>query len=200
VAGVRSSDPGAPRLRVVVASHNPAKLTAARRAFSESFPGAALELVTTTAESGVGAQPKSDEETRRGALNRAHDARRREPQAMYWVGIEGGVEAIDGQLMTFAWMAVLDADGRLGAARSATLPLPPEIHTRVMQGEELGEANDAVFGTTGSKRHGGAFGLLTGGRYTREGIYAETLCIALLPLLNPLYVTPPRTAGGTETG
>jgi non-canonical (house-cleaning) NTP pyrophosphatase len=88
-------------------------------------------------------------------------------------------------------MAVLGDDDRLGAARSATLPLPPEVRARVERGQELGAANDAVFGTVGSKHRGGAFGLLTGGRYTREGIYAETMCLALLPFVNPLYQANP---------
>ncbi|MEJ2383322.1 MAG: inosine/xanthosine triphosphatase [Xanthomonadales bacterium] len=188
---------GAAPLRVVVASHNPAKVVAVRDAFGASFPGAELNLVPTTADSGVAEQPMSDAETRQGALNRAHDARSRHPDADYWVGLEGGVALIGGELLAFAWMAVLDAPGRLGMARSATLPLPPEVRARVERGEELGSANDAVFGTVGSKQRGGAFGLLTGGRFTREGVYAETLCLALLPFVNPLYATSPNGTPAT---
>jgi inosine/xanthosine triphosphatase len=179
-------------LRIVVASHNPAKLTAAREAFGAAFPENELEIVAATAESGVADQPSSDAETRRGALNRARDARSRQPGADYWVGMEGGVETIGGQLFTFAWMTVLDAMGRHGAARSLTLPLPPAVRARVERGEELGDANDAVFGTRDSKRRGGAFGLLTDGRLTREGVYAQTLGIALLPLVHPLYAATPQ--------
>lgn len=184
-----SDAPSPPRLRVVVASHNPAKLIAARNAFSASFPGTEPEIVPLTADSGVAAQPSSDAETRRGALNRVRNARAQHPEADYWVGIEGGVETIGGQLLTFAWMAVLDTGGRLGCARTATLPLPPAVRARVERGQELGAANDAVFGTVGSKRRGGAFALLTDGRFTREGVYGETLCLALLPFANPLYPT-----------
>ena len=75
--------------------------------------------------------------------------------------------------------------------------LPPEVRARVERGEELGSANDAVFGTVGSKQRGGAFGLLTGGRFTREGVYAETLCLALLPFVNPLYATSPNGTPAT---
>jgi non-canonical (house-cleaning) NTP pyrophosphatase len=52
---------------------------------------------------------------------------------------------------------------------------------------ELGEANDRVFATVNSKQGGGAYGLLTDGRYTRESIYAQTLIIALTPFVNALY-------------
>jgi inosine/xanthosine triphosphatase len=181
-------------LSVVVASRNPAKVNAVRAAFGASFPGATLDIVTVTVDSGVADQPVSDEETRRGALNRARNARARRVGADYWVGLEGGVETIDGELLAFAWMAVLDATGHRGMARSPTLPLPPDVRMRVARGEELGTANDAVFGTVGSKAGGGAFGLLSGGRFTREGVYAQTLCLALLPFINPVYRAEPEQA------
>lgn len=191
--------PDASRLRVIVASRNPAKLVAVRNAFAASFPGATLDIVPVSAESGVSGQPKSDAETRRGARNRARDARSGHPDADYWVGLEGGVEAVGGEMLAFAWMAVLDADDRLGIARSTTLPLPPEVRIRVERGQELGDANDAVFGTVGSKQRGGAFGLLTAGRFTREGVYAETLCLALLPFVNPLYRATPNNPDTNST-
>jgi non-canonical (house-cleaning) NTP pyrophosphatase len=37
---------------------------------------------------------------------------------------------------------------------------------------------------------GGAFGLLTNGIYTREGVYTEALVIALVPFVNELYRKP----------
>ena len=60
-------------------------------------------------------------------------------------------------------------------------------------GMELGEANDRVFATVNSKQGGGAYGLLTDGRYTRESIYTQTLIIALTPFVNELY---PHANGG----
>jgi non-canonical (house-cleaning) NTP pyrophosphatase len=44
-----------------------------------------------------------------------------------------------------------------------------------------------VFGTSGSKHAGGAFGLLTDDRLTRRSVYAETLTVALIPIVNDLY-------------
>ena len=58
------------------------------------------------------------------------------------------------------------------------------------QGLELGDANDKVFATVNSKHQGGAFGLLTNGIYTREGVYTEALVIALVPFVNGLYTEP----------
>ena len=157
-------------MKIVVASRNPAKITAVREAFGHHFDPDVIELVPVSVPSGVADQPVSDDETRAGARHRAENARDAERDAEFWVGLEGGIQEFDGQLMAFAWMAVLDRDGRLGEARSVTLPLPPAIKRLVDGGMELRDANDRVFGTVNSKHEGGAFALLTGGRYTREGV------------------------------
>ena len=173
--------------KIVVASRNPAKLFAVEDAFSRHFPKEQLELVAVAVESGVSDQPTSDVETRQGARNRARAAQQTEQRADFWVGLEGGVEAIDDQLMAFAWMVVFDDQGQMGEARTVTLPLPPAIKKLVDEGMELGDANDRIFSTLNSKEKGGAFGLLTNGLYTRESVYTEALVVALLPCVNELY-------------
>jgi inosine/xanthosine triphosphatase len=174
-------------MKVVIASKNPVKARATSEAFLRQFPGKEFEFIATEAESGVDDQPFSDDDTRHGAINRAHNAADRHPGADFWVGLEGGVDTFNSQLMTFAWMAVLGKDGRTGTARTVTLPLPPAVKKLVEDGMELGEANDRIFATVNSKHEGGAFGLLTDGLYTREGVYTDTLVIALVPFVNGLY-------------
>ena len=174
-------------LHVVVASKNPVKIEAVRAAFSACLPGRGLEVEGVEARSGVTEQPVGDDETLTGARNRMNDARRQRPDADYWVGPEGGIGKHDEALVAFAWMVVGDRHGGAGEARSATLPLPPRVRELVDQGMELGEANDRVFETENSKQAGGAFGLLTDGRHTRESVYAQTVELALVPLLHPLF-------------
>jgi len=174
-------------VKIVVASRNPVKINAAREAFAAVYPGCMLEVTGVDVDSGVGAQPDSDAKTRTGARARAVQAHTVEPGADFWVGLEGGVDVFDDQLMAFAWMAVKGRKGDISEARSATLPLPPAVKELVDSGMELGEANDRVFATVNSKQGGGAYGLLTDGRYTRESIYAQTLIIALTPFVSALY-------------
>ena len=175
-------------MKVVVASKNPVKLEAARAAFSALMPDANLQMIAVSVDSGVGNQPTSDEETRRGARTRAANARKSNAEADFWVGLEGGIEVFEEQLMAFAWMAVLDINGRLSCARSTTLPLPPSVRDLIIdKGLELGEANDKVFSTANSKQGGGAYGLLTDGLYTRQSVYTQTMILALLPFTNALY-------------
>lgn len=172
---------------VVVASHNPVKIAAVRQSFDAHFGVDTYELVSVSVESGVGDQPKSDTETRQGAENRANHAALERPEADYCVGLEGGVETVNDQLMAFAWMAVRNSAGRISEARTVTLPLPDEVRKLLEQGLELGDANDTVFGTVGSKLKGGAYGLLTKGQFTRESVYTEALTIALIPFVNAAY-------------
>ncbi|MDX1480493.1 MAG: inosine/xanthosine triphosphatase [Woeseiaceae bacterium] len=174
-------------MKIVVASSNPVKLKAVETAFADSFEGEALSVESVESRSGVSDQPTSDEETRHGAVNRSRHAMELAPDADFWVGIEGGVEAIGDGLVAFAWVAIRRKGGRSGQARTVTLPLPPAIRRLIDDGLELGEANDRVFETSNSKQGGGAFGLLTGGRYTRESVYVQAISIALIPIVNPLY-------------
>lgn len=172
---------------VVVASRNPVKIAAVRQAFAAYFEPGEIELESVDVESGVGDQPQSDTETRNGARTRANAAAALQPVADFCVGLEGGIETIDDHLMAFAWMAIRARSGQISEARTVTLPLPDSIRDLVQGGMELGDANDRIFSTSNSKQKGGAFGLLTEGRYTREGVYAQALTIALVPFVHELY-------------
>ena len=69
--------------------------------------------------------------------------------------------------------------------------LPAAVAELVRGGIELGEADDQVFGTQGSKQHNGAVGLLTDDVLTRDGFYAQAVQLALIPLINP-HLYPKR--------
>lgn len=171
--------------KVVVASHNPVKLLAARTGFERMFAGEVFEFVSTAVPSGVRDQPMSSEETLRGALNRARAARQFLPDAEFWVGIEGGIEDDGaGEMAAFAWVTVL-ADGLEGKARTGTFYLPVEVARLIHAGKELGEADDIVFGRTNSKQENGAIGILTGDVIDRAALYEHAVVLALVPFRNP---------------
>jgi inosine/xanthosine triphosphatase len=174
-------------VKVFVASKNPVKCAATHAAFESLYPDDDIELLSVSVASGVADQPMTDAETRLGARNRAANARLAEPGGDFWAGLEGGIEVIDDQLMAFAWMAVIGRDGPASLARSVSLPLPPAVRSLIDEGLELGEANDRVFSTLNSKQGGGAFGLLTDGRLTRESVYTQAMLLALMPFANPLF-------------
>jgi inosine/xanthosine triphosphatase len=127
----------------------------------------------------------SDEETRRGARNRAQNAKSATPNADYWIGIEGGCESIDNELTAFAWIVIINRAGRFSESRSATFALPPAIAELVYAGVELGEADDRIFGRQNSKQMNGAVGILTRDVVDRIALYDLPVALALIPFRNP---------------
>ena len=178
-----------PDKTAVVASTNPVKVEATRSAFRRAFPDQDIAVASTAVSSGVGSQPLSDAQTLKGAEERARGARALVPGAAFWVGIEGGVEERAGGLAAFAWVVVL-SDRRIGRARTGTFFLPNAVADLVRRGVELGEADDRVFGRTGSKRDLGAVGLLTGGVIDRTALYEHAVVLALVPFRNDALYPP----------
>ncbi|KAL7963107.1 Maf/Ham1 [Trichoderma compactum] len=189
--------------RVIVASRNNVKISAAKVAFGGMFPSAAFSFTGLNVPSGVADQPMTDAETLQGARNRARNARNAEPQADYWVGIEGGVDDSGDAMETFAWVVVLGKvdtpasrretaststsaakTERMGRARTAAFFQPEEVARLVRGGMELGPADDRVFGSDNSRQHSGSIGLLTGDLINRTSYYVPAVIGALIPFRN----------------
>lgn len=171
-------------LRVAIASTNPVKIRAALGGFQAMFGDETVQVEGIDVPSAVAAQPRTDAETLRGAEARASRARAQAPEADFWVGIEGGVAEVDGDMAAYAWVVVRSC-GLVGRARSGTFFLPEPVARLVHEGLELGEADDQVFGKTNSKQDTGAVGLLTGGAVDREALYQHAVTLALIPFVNP---------------
>lgn len=171
--------------KIVVGSKNQLKIDAAVDAFRKMFPETPCEGFGVSAASDVSDQPMGEEETFTGALNRAQNALKEMPDADYGVGIEGGIEERNGEMLAYAWMAVCSKDGKIGKGRSSAFVLPAKVAELVRQGKELGEADDIVFGKTNSKQANGAVGLLTGDVIVRRDYYTEACVLAWIPFKNP---------------
>lgn len=170
--------------RVVVGSANPVKVEAARRAFRRVLPGEETEVEGLSVPSGVPEQPRGREETREGAIGRAEAVASRRPEADFCVGAEGGVVEEGGRMFAFARVAVRSA-GATGESSTGLFRLPEPVARRVRAGQELGAADDEVFGVEDSRRGAGAVGLLTGGAVSRTELYAQAVCLALAPFVHP---------------
>ena len=186
--------------QVAVGSANPVKLAAARAVLGRAFPGSTVTAAPVP--SGVPDQPWGDEQTRRGAENRARAALATLGGASDALGVafEGGVVAeADGRVRTCAWAAVATSDGAVHVGGSLAMPLPPVLAARLRAGEELGPATDAVAGTVNIKHAGGAVGVLTAGLVDRQQAYEVLLAYALAPLLAPAFWAPDFRGAGAES-
>jgi inosine/xanthosine triphosphatase len=171
---------------IAVGSGNPVKLAAVRAVLGSMAPDAECRAVTVA--SGVPDQPVGDDETIRGALERARAAQAA-TGADIGVGLEGGVvELPGGGLRTCAWAAVVTADGRTGIGGSLAMPLPAAVARLVRdEGLELGVAMDRLTGQRDIKHRGGAVGVLTSGLIDRQRAYETLVTYAMAPLLSEHY-------------
>ena len=177
-----------PFVRVAVGSSNPVKLAAVRAVLARVQP--ALQIDGVEVDSGVPDQPMGDEQTQRGARNRAIAALQR-TGAELAVGLEGGVvELADGRMRSCAWAVVVDRDGREGMGGSLSMPLPDLVAARIRAGDELGHAMDAIANVVGTKHGRGAVGILTAGLIDRQAAYEPMVAYALAPWLAPALFAP----------
>lgn len=172
-------------LLIVVASKNPVKAAAIEGAFRSLFPSRRFDIRTAEAPSGVSDQPMSDEETRRGALNRVAHVRDKAPEGDVWAALEGGIAETDAGMAAFAWI-IVETKTTHGESRTATFPLPEAVAELIRSGVELGDADDAVYGRKNSKQGDGAIGILTDGLIDRRQLYEHAAIMAMIPLKGQL--------------
>jgi len=169
---------------IILASQNPVKADAVRRGFQRVHANEEFNIQSIQVQSGVSDQPMSDQATLDGAITRAKHARMANPEANFWIGIEGGCDYLDREMVAFAWVVILD-EARQGSARTALFRLPQEIKALVEGGMELGDADDLVFSRRNSKQKSGAVGILTRNVVTRTTLYEQAVVLALIPFINP---------------
>ncbi|MEO7999627.1 MAG: inosine/xanthosine triphosphatase, partial [Gemmatimonadaceae bacterium] len=182
--------------KVVVGSTNPVKIAAVRAVIARVAPDATVHSVAVA--SGVPDQPWGDEETQRGAAERARQAlgHTDHDNADLGIGVEGGVvKQADGSVRTCAWAVAYTRDGRHGTGGSLCVQLPPEVAALVIAGTELGHAMDKVAKLVDTKRRTGAVGILTAGLIDRQRAYEPLITYSLAPFLAADYFERPVSVG-----
>lgn len=174
------------RLIFAVGSQNPVKTACVREAVSEIWQSAEITGIGT--ESGVSAQPMSEDETFAGAVNRARSALELVANATYGVGVEGGLVDQANGMWAFAVVVIAGRDRFLSHGQTGRFRLPEGVANLIRhEGLELGHADDRFFGRENSKQNEGAIGILSDGRINRMTLYKPAVTFALLPLIHPEY-------------
>ncbi|MGZ0086767.1 DUF84 family protein [Caldibacillus thermoamylovorans] len=157
---------------IAVGTKNEAKIAAVRAVFGETGD----RIIPLEVPSGVSRQPLSDEETRRGAIERAKRALEA-IEADIGIGLEGGVMNIDGQWWLCNWGALVDRNGVTVAAGGARLALPPELGAGLEAGRELGELMEEYTGRRNIRTKEGAVGVFTSGRIDRAAMFSHIVAL-----------------------
>ncbi len=169
---------------VAVGSDNPVKLDSVLMAFNRVWPEHGWLFEGCDAPSGVRPQPMSDEEARAGARARAAYALRH-LDGQFGIGIEGGLQDVEGSWFNSAWVVVVDRSGSEGMSSTTRVAVPNVLMSLVQQGHELGDACDIYLGAQDTKYQGGLVGMMTNHVLDRSGVYADAVVAALARFLQP---------------
>ena len=173
-------------MKIAIGSTNPVKVKAVRTMVGRQWPDA--EICPVAVPSGVSEMPLNDDETIRGARNRAMAARLK-ADADLGIGLEGGVHPEVFGLVLQGWAVIVDGNGREGIGAAARLPLPTLIADRILDGEELGPVMDDLLNDHNVKQKGGAVGALTAGLVPRGDAFAIAVAYSLSPFIAPEFYT-----------
>ena len=175
-------------MKINVGSQNPAKVEAIREILKEYAMFVEAEVNPVNASSDVSEQPKSLDETIKGAINRAKSAFAQ--GADLGIGIESGLMAVPYTKTGYMDLcACAIYDGRqVHLGLSSAFEFPKEV-TRIILEQEV-DANEAAYraGLTKEQKIGsseGIIGIVTKGRVTRKEYTKQAIRMALIHLENP---------------
>lgn len=174
-------------MKIIVGTKNNTKISAVQEIISDYDFLKNSEVIGIETESGVNDQPKSLEETIRGAKNRAEKVFE---NCNYSIGIESGLMKVPetkSGFMDVCVCAIFDGKNfHLGL--SSAFEYPKEI-TRLINEDGLNatEAANKIGLTTNPKLGSaeGIIGIITKGRITRKEYTKQAIRTALMHLENP---------------
>ncbi|KAB2338874.1 DUF84 family protein [Cytobacillus depressus] len=157
-------------MKIIIGSKNPAKVLAVQSVFNNDQ----IEFISVNVPSGVSNQPFSDEETIKGAINRAYSALE-VGDGDIGIGLEGGVQETTHGLFLCNWGALAEKGKPPIIAGGARIPLPKEIAGRLLSGEELGPVMEKFTEKEDVRKKEGAVGIFTNGQISRSEMFTHVV-------------------------
>ncbi len=171
-------------MKILVGSKNQVKILAAQEVFEKYFTD--VKIIGFRVSSGVSDQP-IDNETFKGAENRAVELKeindKKNINADYFVGIEGGITKQHNRWFAFGGMCIIDKDNKKAYGSSPQFELPNFVIEQLLNGVELGDVMDKLMNTTNSKHKSGAIGFFTNNIMDRKELYVAGLTVTLVPFI-----------------
>jgi len=166
------------KIKVAIGSRNIVKIQAVKKAFQSVWPDKNFKFISVEVNSRVNSQPMSDQESIRGAKNRAKEAIEK-TNAYFGAGLEGGICQIENQYFVRAWIVIVDQRGNLGMSSTLSAPLSRKFLKLINNGKELGEVTDIISQQKDTKYKQGYFGFISDDLITREKAYIDGVIVAL---------------------
>lgn len=162
--------------KILIATNNRAKTKAVETVGRLYYPNAIF--INQDVPSLVSDQPMSNEVTRQGAINRAKHAMDI-LDGTFSIGLEGGVQEIDGTMYICNWGALAIKTGEVFTATGAGVPLPDEIAEQLRAGGELGPIMDVYTNKQGIRHNEGAIGVFTNGIIKRNDMFEHIMLLLI---------------------
>ncbi len=173
-------------MKISIGSKNPVKIAAVEDGLAETFSGA--EFIPVEVNSGVSTQPIGDEETSRGAINRAKEALKI-AGADFGVGLEAGVKETEHGMMGTVWCAIVDKNRKISLGGGLHYHVPVKLAEGIRKGGELGPLTDKLVKRANTKHQEGTIGIVTKGAIDRKRAYESLVRLAVAKHVNPeLYL------------
>lgn len=157
-------------MKIIIGSKNPAKILAVQAAFSDYE----ADIMSEDVPSGVNNQPFSDEETIKGAINRAYGALDISGGHI-GIGLEGGVQQTPYGLFLCNWGVLAENGQPPIIAGGARIPIPEAVAERLLAGEELGPVMDDYTKKENIRKNEGAVGIFTNGQINRAEMFSHVM-------------------------
>lgn len=164
-------------MKILIGTNNKAKTKAVQTVSRTYYPDAQFENIEVP--SMVSDQPMSQEETRQGAINRAKQLMEFSKDALFGVGLEGGVQVIEGQMYICNWGALVTQEGDIFTATGAGVPLPQEIAEQLLAGAELGPVMDVYTNRNNIRHEEGAIGVFSNGIVNRSAMFEHIMLLLI---------------------
>lgn len=151
-------------MKVYLGTLNKAKVAAVKEVLSD------YEVVSMKVDSGVNKQPLNDEETINGALNRAKNL----PLDGLRIGLEAGVQELNGILFLTNFGVLIDEENNVYYAGGTRIPLPKYMKNEILiNKKELSEVMEEYTKVIDGRNHEGAISFLTDSLVKRKDIFTH---------------------------
>lgn len=154
--------------KIAIGSTNPVKIQAVRNALNDED----FLILPYSALSGISSQPLSDEETLRGAINRAKDCLEKTDSSIA-IGLEAGIDLLQDQVYLCHWGAVVDRNQNTYFTNGPLILLPVGYRKQLFEGKNLEDIMHHSTGIDGLGKKEGAIGVFTQNRLNREQVLTQ---------------------------
>lgn len=155
-------------MKVIIGSKNPTKINACVAVFEGD------EVIGADVPSQVSAQPFSDEETRKGAINRAMASAEQSASGI-GIGLEGGVMLLMDTLYLCNWGALVTSEGKVFTASGARIVLPQSFLKEINAGKELADIMAVYAKKENVRSKEGAVGIFTNDLIDRSEMFTHVV-------------------------